>query len=82
MSERSIRVRLTKTLGPEQYPERGLFTVPPEEARQMVQGLVVQLAQERLEGPNGTAPKGEVLDEATDVLDDIESELERRYSGG
>jgi hypothetical protein len=81
MSERSIRVRLTKTLGPEQYPERGLFTVPPEEARQMVRGLVVQLAQEWVDEPDGTAPKGEVLDEATEVLDGVEAELERRYSG-
>jgi hypothetical protein len=79
MSDRSIRVRLTKTLGPNQHPERGLFTVPPDEAEQMVRGLVIQLAHERLDDADETVPKGDVLDEAARVLEDVKTELERQY---
>jgi hypothetical protein len=79
MSDRSIRVRLTKTLGPNQHPERGLFTVPPDEAEQMVRGLVIQLAHERLDDADETVPRAEVLDEAMQVLEDVKAELERQY---
>ena len=79
MSDRSIRVRLTKTLGPNQHPERGLFTVPPDEAEQLVRGLVIQLAHERLDDADGTVPRAEVLDEAVRVLKTVEVELERQY---
>ncbi|RLM56478.1 hypothetical protein DVK02_08180 [Halobellus sp. Atlit-31R] len=79
MSDRSIRVRLTKTLGPNQHPERGLFTVPPDEAEQMIRGLVIQLAHERLDDADGTVPRAEVLDEAVRVLEDVKAELERQY---
>jgi len=70
---------LTKTLGPNQYPERGLFTVPPDEAEQMIRGLVIQLAHERLDDADGTVPRAEVLDEAARVLEDVKTELERQY---
>jgi hypothetical protein len=70
---------LTKTLGPNQHPERGLFTVPPDEAEQMIRGLVIQLAHERLDDADGTVPRAEVLDEAVRVLEDVKAELERQY---
>lgn len=79
MSDRSIRVRVTKTLGPNQHPERGLFTVPPDEAELIVRGLVVDLAHERLDDADVTVPKSGVLNEAMQVLEDVEAELERRY---
>jgi hypothetical protein len=70
---------LTKTLGPNQHPERGLFTEPPDEAEQMIRGLVIQLAHERLDDADGTVPRAEVLDEAVRVLEDVKAELERQY---
>ncbi|TKR25841.1 hypothetical protein [Natronomonas salsuginis] len=79
MSDRPIRVRLTKTLGPNQHPECGLFTVPPDEAITITRGIVTQVARERLGDADGTASDTEVLDEATAVLKEIEGELERRF---
>jgi hypothetical protein len=81
MSERSIRVRVTKTLGPNQHPERGLFTVPPDEATSMVRGLVAQVARERLDNTDRAVSNEEVLEEAVNILADIETELERRLGG-
>lgn len=77
MSERSIRVRVTKTLGPNQHPERGLFTVPPDEATLIARGLVIQVARERLDNTDRAVSNEEVLKEATSILADIEAELER-----
>lgn len=81
MSERSIRVRVTKTLGPNQHPERGLFTVPPDESTSMARGLVVQVARERLDNTDRAVSNEEVLEEAVNILADIETELERRLGG-
>lgn len=76
MTDRSIRVKLTKTVGSDQYPERGLFTVYPDEARLLVRGVVTQLARERLGGTQGTPTREQVLDEAVEVLGEIEADIE------
>ena len=82
MTDRSIRVKLTKTVGPNQYPERGLFTVTPDEARLLVRGVVLEMVRERLVGMEGTPPREQVLDEALNVLADIQDDIEQLYDDG
>ena len=41
--------------------------------------MVIQLADERLDGADGTVPRAEVIDEAVRVLKAVEVELERQY---
>jgi len=68
--------------GPNQHPERGLFTVTPDEARHLVRGVVLEMARERLGGSEGTRPAERVHNEAFHVLADIEDDIEQLYDDG
>jgi len=82
MTDRSIRVTLTKTVRSNQHPEQGLFTVTPDEARLLVRGVVLEMARKRLGGTEGTPPAERVLNEALHVLADIEDDIEQLYDDG
>ena len=55
--------------------EPGFYMVSQEEARFIIRGMVTEMARERLDDEEGTAPRGQVLEEAADVLSNIKEDI-------